>query len=109
MSQDNSAVFTVLPTPGGGFQPHISMQVTEEWWIFTAEPCRLETKVSIQIRPDELVFILEYNNAGAKQYTEEQAFKLPHTPMPGDLIIEGYRTKSIRLRRPPPRDDIFFL
>jgi len=102
-------VFNVTGVSNGSWTPQMGMDTSEEYWTFSALPSRFDTKVSVFIREKELLFVMEYNNAGAKWHTDEQSFALPHTPVPGDLTIEGYRTKTLKLKRPPPPDDVFFL
>jgi len=105
MSGQATTVFTVPGDPRGPMTPYIECKQYEDFWQFHCHPCRYETTVSIFILGSDLLFRMQYNNAGVKLFTDEQNFKVPGNGInPMDLSVEGYRSKNVKLRRPPAQD-----
>jgi len=99
--------FTVPSDIRGPPQPHVDLKQYEDFWQFTCTPCKFETAVTVDIVGSELLFTMKYNNSGVKLFSDEEAFKVPGGINPADLSVEGYRTKVVKLKRPPARDEFY--
>eukprot|EP01123_Difflugia_compressa_P006728 TRINITY_DN19078_c0_g1_i1.p1 TRINITY_DN19078_c0_g1~~TRINITY_DN19078_c0_g1_i1.p1 ORF type:complete len:113 (+),score=13.12 TRINITY_DN19078_c0_g1_i1:12-350(+) len=107
------ATFDVAPVPGShSMQPIVDYKQYDTYWTFNVTPCRFAVHVTVSVLygdPTELIFKMEYNNSGVKLFNDEKVYKIPGLMNPNDLKIEGYRTKTITLTRPPADDDVFFI
>jgi len=83
------------------------LEPTQTEYVFKPESCKFDTEIVLSFNPQtmELTFRMKWNNSGAKWYTEDQAFALQFAPTPNDIIVEGYRTKTIRVKRPVLSED----
>jgi len=87
------------------------MESLQSEYVFKPEECKFDTDIVVSFNPNtmDLTFSMKWNNSGAKWYTEDQAFNLKFVPTSNDIIVEGYRAKTIRLKRPQIDENAFFI
>jgi len=104
--------FDILAIANGRMQPQVEQKNYDNYYTFQVTPCRFATKVSVYVNyysnPPQIQFVMEYNNAGIKLFEDEKVYHIKGGFGPEDLKIEGYRTKTITLARPPPKDDEYY-
>eukprot|EP01124_Arcella_intermedia_P013047 TRINITY_DN19446_c0_g1_i1.p1 TRINITY_DN19446_c0_g1~~TRINITY_DN19446_c0_g1_i1.p1 ORF type:complete len:111 (-),score=17.30 TRINITY_DN19446_c0_g1_i1:35-367(-) len=106
--------FASFEVPAGGHhvQPVVECKQFDQYWTFNVTPCRFVVQVTVFVTygdPSEILFRMEYNNSGVKLFKDEKSYKVPGLIHPNHLKIEGYRTKTITLSRPPADEDTFFI